>query len=510
MSSDQGEQDEQANGSSGHGSWGDLLGGQHRRVAVVLAGGVGLYATNVFLTTSLLPAAVEDIGGGRFYAWVTTVFLLASVISSTLVSTVLPRLGARNAYFLALGSFAVGTVVCAVAPSMETMLVGRFVQGLGGGLLAGLGYALIRSLLPDRLWSLGTALVSGMWGVGTFLGPAVGGAFAQFDLWRGALVTLLVATVLVMAVVPLAVPATKAGDVPPVASPLTVILLVGSVLLVSIGNVVGSTAALVALLVAAVAGLVLGLAYDRRSGGRILPRSAFSFSSPLPWCYAAIALLSMASQIEAFIPLFGQRLAGLAPLLAGFVGAAIALGWTLGEIPSASVARLRSKSRVASAGPLLITVGFVATGLLATQDMGAGVVVAWVVGLLLGGAGIGIAWPHVATRVMGGVRSEDEGDTAAAAINTVQLVSNAIGSAIAGVLVHLGGPESAGEARLSLCGIGLAGVLGAWCVWRGTAAWRRRDGADGARDQAAADGTAPEEAGGQQAADAAPGAATER
>lgn len=60
-------------------------------------------------------------------------------------------------------------------------------------------------------------------------------------------------------------------------------------------------------------------------------------------------MLSIASQIEAFIPLFGQRLAGLAPLVAGFAGAATALGWTLGEVPSAGVAGLRAKSRVASA-----------------------------------------------------------------------------------------------------------------------------------------------------------------
>ncbi|MGW7534173.1 MFS transporter [Amycolatopsis sp. NPDC054798] len=456
------------------GSWRDLLTGRHRRVAAVLAGGVGLYATNVFLTTSLLPAAVQDIGGGRYYAWVTTVFLVASVISSALVSTALPRLGARNTYFVALGAFALGTVICAAAPVMEVLLTGRFVQGLGGGLLCGLGYALIRSLLPERLWSLGAALVSGMWGVGTFLGPAVGGVFAQYGMWRGAMVTLLVVTALVAILVPLTVPATRAGDLPPVPSPLTVGLLVVSALLVSIANIVDSTVLLGVLLVVALLGLGLAFADDKRRGGRILPRSAFSLSSPLPWCYGAVALLALASQIEAFIPLFGQRLAGLAPLLAGFVGAAIALGWTLGEVPSAGVTGLRAKSRVASAGPLLITVGFVAAGLLVGDAMGTGATVAWTAALLVGGAGIGIAWPHVAARIMGGVGSDDEGDTAAAAINTVQLVSNAIGSAVAGVLVHLGGPAPAGQARVALCGIGLAGVAGAWCVWRGTAAWRRK------------------------------------
>ncbi|UNS97725.1 MFS transporter [Streptomyces tubbatahanensis] len=459
------------------GRWREILGRRHRRVVAVLAGGVGLYATNVFLTTSLLPAAVEEIGGDRFYAWVTTVFLLASVLSSTLVSAVLPRLGARNAYFAALGLFALGTATGAAAPGMEILLAGRFVQGLGGGLLCGLGYALIRSVLPERLWALGTALVSGMWGVGTFLGPAAGGAFAQVGMWRGALVALLVVTLLLAVLVPQGVDGTRTGDVPPSVSPLTIALLTLSVLLVSLGNLVGSTLVLVALLVAATLGLALAFAWDRRRGGQVLPRSAFSRSSPLPWCYAALALLSVASQMEAFIPLFGQRLAGLAPLLAGFAGAAIALGWTLGEIPSAGVARAHTKSLVTSGAPLLVTAGYLTAGLLVAGTMESGATLVWVVALLVGGAGIGTAWPHLTTRVMGGVAAEHEGETAAAAINTVQLVSNAVGSAVVGVLVHLGGPAPQGQARAALCGIALTGLLGAWCAWRGTAAWRNRGGA---------------------------------
>lgn len=65
---------------------------------IVLAGGVALYAINVYLTTSLLPNAVADIGGEELYSWTMTVFLVASVISSMLVSRVLSRFGARWSY----------------------------------------------------------------------------------------------------------------------------------------------------------------------------------------------------------------------------------------------------------------------------------------------------------------------------------------------------------------------------------------------------------------------------
>ncbi len=143
-----------------------------------------LYATNEFLTISLLPSAVAEIGGQRFYAWVTTVYLVASVVAATTVHSLLMRLGPRRAYLLGLTVFGAGSLGCALAPSMEVLLLGRTVQGFAGGLLAGLGYAVINTALPNTLWTKASALVSAMWGIGTLIGPAAGGLFAQFGHWR--------------------------------------------------------------------------------------------------------------------------------------------------------------------------------------------------------------------------------------------------------------------------------------------------------------------------------------
>jgi MFS family permease len=147
------------------GTWRELL-SRYAAVSAVLAGGVLLEASNVYLTTSLLPTIVGDIGGAEFYAWTMTSFLVASVITSMLVSRLLTTRGAVTSYVLAFALFVTGSLIAAVSPSMTTLLVGRAVQGLGGGLMAGLGYALIQRALPERLWARGAALVSAMWGVG--------------------------------------------------------------------------------------------------------------------------------------------------------------------------------------------------------------------------------------------------------------------------------------------------------------------------------------------------------
>lgn len=118
------------------GSWRELLGKRYLGMSAVLAGGVALYATNEFLTISMLPSTVKDIGGERFYAWVTTLYLVGSVLAAATANAVLVRIGSRSSYLLGLLSFGLGAVICAVAPQMEVLLVGRTLQGMGGGLLA--------------------------------------------------------------------------------------------------------------------------------------------------------------------------------------------------------------------------------------------------------------------------------------------------------------------------------------------------------------------------------------
>jgi MFS family permease len=432
----------------------------HLGPLLVLAGGVALYATNMYLTTSLLPSAIREIGGERLYAWTTTIFLLSSVVSSVLVSRMLARSGGMRAYLYAIGLFAAGTLVCALAPTMPIVLVGRAVQGAGGGLLAGLGYALIRSALPSELWTRASALVSAMWGVGTFVGPALGGAFAQFGSWRTAFVTLALAGVAIAAVVPRVLSDSR-PDVRAERFPLVALgLLAGA-------SVAVSVASLIATVVASVVGIVIGLAliagfvgYERRGPVRILPATTFTAGSPLRWIYATLAVLAIGSTTETFVPLFGQRLAGLAPLAAGFLGAALAAGWTLGELPSSGAVRETTIRRIVIAGPLVLAAGLVLAALTQRTHIGGGLLTVWIVALLITGAGVGIAWPHVSTQAMGAVDDPAEGDKASAAINTVQLVANSFGAAMTGVAVNLGEPDTLTSAHYLFLGFAALAVLG--------------------------------------------------
>ncbi|NVN50949.1 MFS transporter [Mycolicibacterium hippocampi] len=445
------------------GTWRELLGPRNVGAAAVLAGGVALYATNEFLTISLMPSAVADIGGQRFYAWVTTVYLVGSVMAATTVHSVLMRLGPRWSYQLGLSVFGVGSVVCALAPSMEVLLVGRTVQGAAGGLLAGLGYAVINTALPSWLWTKASALVSAMWGVGTLVGPTAGGLFAQYGSWRWAFGVLVVMTTAMSALVPIALPSRRdtAESAPagPIRIPVWSLLILGAAaLLVSVASIPHDRRA-TALLVAAGLGLVvLFVVVDRRLTASVLPPSAFG-RGPLKWIYATLGVLMAATMVDMYVPLFGQRLAHLTPLAAGFLAAGLAVGWTVAEISSASLSRHRVIIRTVAVAPVVMAVGLVISALTQHENASVGLVALWAAGLVITGVGIGIAWPHLSAWAMSKVDDPAEGPAAAAAINTVQVISAAFGAALAGVVVNLTDVGDATAARWLFLSFGVLAAL---------------------------------------------------
>ncbi|KAB1652961.1 MFS transporter [Pseudoclavibacter chungangensis] len=451
--------------TSGRTGWAELLDREHLPAAIVLAGGVALYAISTFVTAALLPSVVAEIGGGHYFAWVTTVFLIASVFASMLVTRLLRRLGAARGYLVAFGLFAAGSLLAAASPTMEMLLVARAAQGLGAGLLAGLGYAVIRSALPPRLWTRATGLVSAMWALGTLVGPALGGLFAQLGLWRWAF-ALLAVTAVVLGVVALrrlpgertATPeAERDGGRLPVWSLVT---LVAAAAAFSIASVVPVGPVTLAAIAVGALLTVLFVVVDRRSRDAVLPRLAYRRGNPLKWIYLTLGLISGGSMLEMYLPRFGQELAGLSPLLAGIFGASLSIGWSVSQIVSAGVDAPAARRRLMVLGPVLLAVALAIFAAVQRGDAGVALVWCWTALLVAAGTGIGIAFPHLSVAALASTSDEAEASKAAAGVGTAELVSGAIASALVGVFVALGGSEPAAAATSMSVGVAVLGGLG--------------------------------------------------
>lgn len=445
--------------------WSDLFSGGHLPVVVVMAGGVLLYAMNLYFTAALMPSIVADIGGREFYAWVTTGFVIAAIVASLFVSRLLEAKGVSWTYVLAFLLFALGAVAAAISPTMELVILGRVIQGFGGGLLAGLGYAVIRVALPAELWARATGVISAMWGLGTLFGPALGGVFAQFGLWRWAYGALAVVSLVLVVLVRRSFakgvllgtrsPVPFASLVPlvlaTIAISVTAILPIGWPTLVAIG--------------AGIALLALFAAVERRSATTILPRITYQRGNPLKWVYLTVAALSAGVMLEVFIPLFGQQLAGLNPLVAGLLGAVLSLAWVLAQLYSVSLTTDAARHRAIRSGPILLALGLFAYGMTQFAEAQLSLVLVWAVMLAVAGAGIGLAWPLLGVAAMSSTSDPAEGGKAAAAITTTQLIAFSITSALAGTLLATSSESEASAASAvslgiaALCALGIASAI---------------------------------------------------
>ncbi|HDS1819781.1 TPA: MFS transporter [Pseudomonas putida] len=421
--------------------WADLLSGANGVRSLALAGGVVLHAINVYIATTILPSVVRDIGGIDYYAWNTTLFVAASILGSALSARLLGGAGPRGAYIVATLVFASGALLCAFAPSMPIMLAGRLVQGLGGGFLFALSYAMIRLVFAEALWPRAMALVSGMWGVATLVGPAVGGIFAELGAWRAAFWSLIPVAVLFALLAGIVLPkrsAERSGRAP---LPLVqLVFLTSAVLAVSAGSVSASVLWNIAGLGAAVILTALLIGTESRSRHRLLPAGAFSITSALGALYATMSLLAVAvTSGEIFVPLFLQVLHHQSPLAAGYLAALMAAGWTLGSLASAGASG-NGIRRAILAGPILGLAGMVTLAvLMRTESAGDWQSMTPIcLALVAIGLGVGLAWPHLLTRVFQ-VASAGEQDLAAASITTVQLFATALGAALAGMVANLAG-----------------------------------------------------------------------
>ncbi|MBN8726288.1 MAG: MFS transporter [Xanthomonadales bacterium] len=429
--------------------WSELLRGRNLLVSLALSGGVAMHAVNLYLATTILPSVVREIGGIEYYAWNTTVYVVASIVGAAVSSRLLGRMGARGAYALAAGVFALASLACALAASMPVLLAGRTLQGLAGGALVALPYAMVRIVFAERLWPRALAMVSGMWGIATLLGPALGGVFAELGMWRAAFWSL-VPLIAVFAWLALRVlPGRTADGAAPAPLPvLQLLVLTAAVLAASVASVSASLPAMAAWLAVGAGLMAAFVRAQHQPGSRLLPRGSFRISSPLGGLYAMSVLLAVTvTCTEIFVPLFLQSIHGSSPLMAGYIAALMSVGWTTGSLLTSGLQGTR-RTAALRAAPLLALLATAALAVLMPLPSGQpALMLAISAAMVTCGFGVGIAYPHLSAQVLTAA-PPDEPDLAASSIMTVQLCATAFGAALAGLVVNLVGRPVAGGSEL--------------------------------------------------------------
>lgn len=421
--------------------WGALLKPAWLPAISVLVGGILMHSMNVLMLATVLPSVVEDVGGAQLMSWTSTAFLASSIVAATCTAYLTSIVGARNAFCGGALTFGVGALICALAPSMAQVVVGRLVQGFGGGLLTAIAYVLVRNTFPDWLWPRAFALLSGAWSLSILVGPMVGGMFARYGNWRGAFFSVAGLACVLALVAFRALPRTLSRAAVAGVPGLRVAMICVAIAAMSLTAIAAHPLAKAGLFVAAVAALVLMLLIDRRAATPLMPSDAFSLHSLTGvglWLGLLIAVAY--SPVQVFVPIFLQGLHGLDPLGSGYMVAGASFGWTAMSLFVAGTPSERSGPLLV-AGPVMIMLGLLGMAFLMPLSPAPIVFPA----IALTGGGMGCCWAFIAQRVMSGARA-GEGDIAASSVITVQQAGFALGAALAGMVANAAG-LSAGLSR---------------------------------------------------------------
>ena len=166
-------------------SAGAMTEAQKRLVLVAAILGTTVVTVDSTVVNIALPAIEEDLGGGLAGQQWTSNAYLVTLSSLLLIGGSLGDLfGERRVFALGVTLFGVTSLICALAPTIELLVIGRALQGVAGALLTPAALAVIVAAFPPEERGKAVGAWTAWGGIGTVLGPVVGGQLVDAASWR--------------------------------------------------------------------------------------------------------------------------------------------------------------------------------------------------------------------------------------------------------------------------------------------------------------------------------------
>ncbi|KAH9954080.1 iron permease [Russula dissimulans] len=142
-------------------------------------------ATAVEITAigAALPTIIHDLKGEQFI-WVGSGYGLGATALVPLCGGLASIFGRRPVMLSGILLFALGSTTCGSASSMNMLIFGRVVQGLGAGTMSSTMHIILSDLVTLRERGTFTGLVALAWAIGGGVGPVIGGSLAEIGKWR--------------------------------------------------------------------------------------------------------------------------------------------------------------------------------------------------------------------------------------------------------------------------------------------------------------------------------------
>ncbi|MFK0169348.1 MFS transporter [Streptomyces sp. NPDC090306] len=413
--------------------------GRRGPVVAALMLSMALPALDSTAVSTAVPQVVADLGGFSVFSWLFSGYLLAVTVTLPVYGKLSDTVGRKPVLIAGAVLFLAGSLLCALAWNMGSLIAFRVVQGLGGGALQGTVQTVAADLYPLRERPRIQAKLSTVWATSSVAGPALGGLLATYADWRWIfLVNLPVGAVALWLIgrhlhEPVRESGARLGRVDWPGA--LAVFACGGVLLTALvqGGVAwpwlsGPSAALFGTGLALAALVVV---VERRAAEPIVPgwvwrrRTIAAVNLSL----GALGLLMVAPTV--FLPTYAQSVLGLSPVAAGFVLSVWTLSWPVSAALSQHLYR-----RIGFRDTALVGIGTAALILLAFPFLpypGA----AWqpMLLMLLLGAALGIFQLPLIVGVQSTVGWAERG-TATASVLFCRQTGQTVGAAVFGAIAN--------------------------------------------------------------------------
>lgn len=402
---------------------------------------VFLNAFENLAVTTIMPIVSDDLDGARLYALAFAAPLAVGVIGMVIAGNWSDRAGPTGPLYLSGALFVVGLLVAGTAQEMWVLVLGRLVQGLGGGGITVALYVVVARIYPVELHQKIFAAFAAAWVVPSMIGPAIAGFVAQILSWHW---VFLGVVGLVLAAVVMVVPAVRmlsAQPAPENPQPWAfgrigwAILAAGAVLALNLSEQAPDAVAPVI----AVGALVLLVVAVRP----LVPRGTLTARRGLASVVLSRSLVAAAFfGAEVYIPYLLIDEYAFDPALAGVALTGAAVSWAAGSwLQGRLGARLKDVSAM-RIGALMLLVAVVVAFTTAALHLAPWIIIA---GWVVGGGGMGLMYPRMSAMTLARSTPESQGFNSSA-ITIADSLGAALALATTGLivaaLVGIGGAAS--------------------------------------------------------------------
>ncbi|HEY5715347.1 MAG TPA: MFS transporter [Psychromonas sp.] len=143
-----------------------------------------LAAVDQTLLATATPSIVDELGAMHLASWIVIGYLLATAASVPVYGWLGDRFNRRNMLIVALIIFSLGSIISALAQSMSILVLGRVIQGLGGGGLMSLSQALIGEFVPPLQRARFQGYFASLFAIASIGGPVIGGFIVTYLSWQ--------------------------------------------------------------------------------------------------------------------------------------------------------------------------------------------------------------------------------------------------------------------------------------------------------------------------------------